>query len=411
MKKVESYDKFFSEKEKEQIIKDYVENVLSIREVCKKYGIGSKVWVRKLLGENIRKFSEANKIAHKKHPESYKQSKETKDKIRQARLRWMKEHPEQTAWRLRNMSYPEKCFKKILEDNGLDKKYLIYREYSVFPYFIDFAFINEKVAVEIDGSQHLLEDRKKKDEEKDKLLLSKGWKVLRIAAVEVTHDGSKALNAVLNMLEESTIEYETVGILKAPKTKIKRCGTTQNKIERIKKVGILRASKERKKAVRGEDGLTDKQRLNAFNQRRVERPSKEELWKLVKSTPFETIGRNYGVNGNSVKKWCKQYNLPYRKKDIDQLIGKEHKYSKELHICLRCGKEYYTDNHNSKFCCDDCYKAYIKENGLLDKENRKKSYLWVYKSNKNGIVINKRVGKDEIEEYVAQGWIRGRKLS
>ena len=93
------------------------------------------------------------------------------------------------------------------------------------------------------------------------------------------------------------------------------------------------------------------------------------------------------------------------------MIGKEHKYSKELHICLRCGKEYYTDNHNSKFCCDDCYKAYIKENGLLDKENRKKSYLWVYKSNKNGIVINKRVGKDEIEEYVAQGWIRGRKLS
>jgi len=410
MKKVESYDKFFSEKEKEQIIKDYVENVLSIREVCKKYGIGSKVWVRKLLGENIRKFSEANKIAHKKHPESYKQSKETKDKIRQARLRWMKEHPEQTAWRLRNMSYPEKCFKKILEDNGLDKKYLIYREYSVFPYFIDFAFINEKVAVEIDGSQHLLEDRKKKDEEKDKLLLSKGWKVLRIAAVEVTHDGSKALNTVLNMLEESTIEYETVGILKAPKTKIKRCGTTQNKIERIKKVGILRASKERKKAVRGEDGLTDKQRLNAFNQRRVERPSKEELWKLVKSTPFETIGRNYGVNGNSVKKWCKQYNLPYRKKDIDQLIGKEHKYSKELHICLRCGKEYYTDNHNNKFCCDDCYKAYIKENGLLDKENRKKSYLWVYKSNENGIVINKRVGKDEIEEYITQGWIRGRKL-
>ena len=25
------------------------------------------------------------------------------------------------------------------------------------------------------------------------------------------------------------------------------------------------------------------------------------------------------------------------------MIGKEHKYSKELHICLRCGKEYYTD--------------------------------------------------------------------
>lgn len=410
MKKVESYDKFFSEKEKEQIIKDYVENVLSIREVCKKYGIGSNVWVRKLLGENIRNFSEANKIAHKKHPNSYKLSEETKDKIRKARLTWMEEHPEQTAWRLKNMSYPEKCFKKILENNGLDKKYLIYREYSVFPYFIDFAFINEKVAVEIDGSQHLLEDRKKKDEEKDKLLLSKGWKVLRIAAVEVTHDGSKALNAVLNMLEESTIEYKTVGILKAPKTKRKRCVTTQNKIEHIKKVGILKAPKTHQKAVRGEDGLTDKQREKAFKQRKANRPSKEELWELVKTTPFEAIGKMYGINGNSVKKWCRQYGLPHRKKDIDQLIDKQHKYSKETHICLYCGKEYSTSNHSSKFCCNDCYKQYIKENGLVDKENRKKSYLWVYKSNENGIVVNKRVGNDEIEEYLSQGWTRGRKI-
>jgi very-short-patch-repair endonuclease len=371
---------------KEQIIRDYIDNWLSLSEISKKYGIKSKSYISQyILGDKVRSSSEAVKLAHKKHPNKFKLSEETKDKIRKAHLRWMKEHPEQTAWRLKNMSYPEKCFQKILEDNGLDKKYLIYREYSVFPYFIDFAFINEKLAVEIDGSQHLEEDRKRRDKKKDALLLSKGWKVLRIAANEVTHDGTKALKAVLDMLEKPITQYETVGILKAPKAY--------------------------QKAVRGEDGLTDKQRLNAFNQRRVERPSKEDLWELVKSTPFETIGRNYGVNGNSVKKWCKQYNLPYRKKDIDQLIGKKHKHSKELHICLRCGKEYYTTFHNSKFCCDDCYKGYIKENGLLDKENRKKSYLWVYKINDDNSFVNKRIGENKVEEYVAQGWVRGRKLS
>ena len=162
------------------------------------------------------------------------------------------------------MSYPEKCFQKILEDNGLDKKYLIYREYSVFPYFIDFAFINEKVAVEIDGSQHLEENRKKRDDEKDALLLSKGWKVLRIAANEVTHDGTKALEAVLEMLGKTVINYEKVGVLKAPKT--------------------------REKVVRGEDGLSDKERLRAFNQRRVERPSKEELGRLLQESNFTAIG-------------------------------------------------------------------------------------------------------------------------
>ena len=385
MKKVESYDKFFSKEEKEQIIKDYVENYLSLRELYKKYNIGSKLWLDKLLKDKTRSLSEANKIAHKKYPNSYKLSEETKDKIRKAHLRWMKEHPEQTAWRLKNMSYPEKCFQKILEDNGLDKKYLVYREYSVFPYFIDFAFINEKLAVEIDGSQHLEDDRKRRDEKKDALLLSKGWQVLRIAATEVTYDGTKALKAVLDMLEEPITQYETVGVLRAPK--------------------------KYQKTVRGEDGLTDKQRLNAFNQRRVERPSKEELFEMVKNEPFTAIASKYGVSDIAITKWCKQYNLPYRKKDIDQLIGKEHKYSKELHICLRCGKEYYTDNHNSKFCCDDCYKAYIKENGLLDKENRKKSNLWVYKINDDNSFVNKRIGEDKVEEYIAQGWIRGRKLS
>ena len=102
--------------------------------------------------------------------------------------------------------------------------------------------------------------------------------------------------------------------------------------------------------------------------------------------------------------------MPYRKKDIDQLIGKEHKYSKELHICLRCGNEYYTDNHNSKFCCDECYKQYINENGLIDKENRKKSFNWIHKENNEGNYINKRVSDEEVNDYVLNGWIRGRTL-
>ncbi len=290
MRKVESYDNVFSAEEKKQIIKDYVENFLSLREIYKKYNIRSKIWVDKLLDGKKRSVSDGVKIAHKKYPNSFKLSEKTKDKIRRAHLIWMKEHPEQTAWRLKNMSYPEKCFQKILEDNGLDKKYLIYREYSVFPYFIDFAFINEKVAVEIDGSQHLEENRKKRDDEKDALLLSKGWKVLRIAANEVTHDGTKALEAVLEMLGKTVINYEKVGVLKAPKT--------------------------REKVVRGEDGLSDKERLRAFNQRRVERPSKEELGRLLQESNFTVIGKTYGVSDNAIRRWCKTYGLPYRKKDM-----------------------------------------------------------------------------------------------
>jgi very-short-patch-repair endonuclease len=281
------------EETKKDIKKDY-ENGLSIGKICKKYNISSKGYISNyVLSGKTRSLSESIKLAHKKYSESFKHTDETKKKMREKRLAWMKANPEKTAWRLKNMSYPEKCFQKILEDNGLDKKYLIYREYSVFPYFIDFAFVNEKIAVEIDGSQHLKEDRKKRDEEKDKLLISNGWKVLRIAAIEVIRDGTKALNAILELLMGSNKQYTKVGIFKAPK-----------KYEKV---------------IRGEDGLSDKERLRAFNQRKVERPNKEELSNLLQKSNFTAIGRSYGVSDNAVRWWCKYYGLPYRKKDIEKL--------------------------------------------------------------------------------------------
>lgn len=45
-------------------------------------------------------------------------------------------------------------------------------------------------------------------------------------------------------------------------------------------------------------------------------PPKEELEKLIYKESFTAIGRKYGVTDNSVRKWCKKYNLPYRTKDI-----------------------------------------------------------------------------------------------
>ena len=46
------------------------------------------------------------------------------------------------------------------------------------------------------------------------------------------------------------------------------------------------------------------------------RPPKEELEKLIYITPFTTLGKKYGVSDNAVRKWCKYYNLPYKKKDM-----------------------------------------------------------------------------------------------
>jgi very-short-patch-repair endonuclease len=72
-------------------------------------------------------------------------------------------------------SYAEKFFMKVLDDNNL--KYL--REYKIVRFFADFAFLDKKIVLEIDGKQHLY--RKEYDKKRDKILRKNGWKVFRIA--------------------------------------------------------------------------------------------------------------------------------------------------------------------------------------------------------------------------------------
>ena len=52
-------------------------------------------------------------------------------------------------------------------------------------------------------------------------------------------------------------------------------------------------------------------------QRKVDRPSKEELFNLLKEKQgnFTQIGKYYGVTDNAVRKWCKQNDLPSHSKD------------------------------------------------------------------------------------------------
>ena len=61
----------------------------------------------------------------------------------------------------------------------------------------------------------------------------------------------------------------------------------------------------------------------AKTNRKVERPSKEELLKLILTYPFTTIASNYNVSDNAVRKWCKLYGLPTRKNEIKEYIKEQ----------------------------------------------------------------------------------------
>lgn len=51
----------------------------------------------------------------------------------------------------------------------------------------------------------------------------------------------------------------------------------------------------------------------------IVRPSKEELFELIKTKSFTSIGRTYGVSDSAVKKWCKKYEIPYTKRELREL--------------------------------------------------------------------------------------------
>ena len=55
----------------------------------------------------------------------------------------------------------------------------------------------------------------------------------------------------------------------------------------------------------------------------VERPSREELKKLIRTNSFVNIGKMFNVTDNAIRKWCKAEGLPYRKTDIKKYTENE----------------------------------------------------------------------------------------
>ena len=57
--------------------------------------------------------------------------------------------------------------------------------------------------------------------------------------------------------------------------------------------------------------------------RKVERPSKEELYNLITMETFTALGRRFGVSDSTIRKWCKGYGLPYKHSDLHLTQGKD----------------------------------------------------------------------------------------
>lgn len=71
------------------------------------------------------------------------------------------------------------------------------RQCPVAPYTLDFACLEKRLAIEIDGEAHDRGDAPKRDAERDRVLAAKGFSVLRIAAQDILNDLESVVNGIL----------------------------------------------------------------------------------------------------------------------------------------------------------------------------------------------------------------------
>jgi hypothetical protein len=104
-----------------------------------------------------------------------KHTQESKDKISRTRIKYLKENPDKVPYLFnhcsKERSYPGIYFKGIFDSHGVDYT----EQYRISTYQLDFAILDKKIDIEIDGDQYHLDKRIVKcDIRRNKFLIDEG---------------------------------------------------------------------------------------------------------------------------------------------------------------------------------------------------------------------------------------------
>ncbi|MDO8640112.1 MAG: DUF559 domain-containing protein [Nitrosarchaeum sp.] len=208
----------------------------------------NKQFVKFALKGRKRSVSEASKLAHKNHPESYKLSDETKEKIRQRQVAYFKLRNTKNAFQRRSngeLSYGEQWLHDLFVKHHVYEKYDVVNEYCEYPYFLDFAFVNEKVDVEFDGKWHFTETRQERDRKRDGYLQQKGWRIYRIAYHQIKDFEINTLFEFIGNANRKHHTYDLIKYCEIKKTKQLERKLKKQQQRQIKRV-VFDAQKNKK---------------------------------------------------------------------------------------------------------------------------------------------------------------------
>ena len=88
---------------------------------------------------------------------------------------------------------------KLLRNRQLEN-YKFRRQVPIGPYFADFACLQEKLGIELDGSSHA--DRAEYDAMRDTTMVSDGWRVLRVANRDLMNHEESVLLTICAALDK-----------------------------------------------------------------------------------------------------------------------------------------------------------------------------------------------------------------
>lgn len=288
-------------------IQDYYDTEgCSWRELCKKFNISVNLLYRmKKRGEFIsRTKSEATKIQLQKNPR--KHSQKTKEKISKIRKDFLIKNPDKIPYKLNHhsqeKSYPEKYFKKCFGNKFIE-------QYSVNLYSLDFADIEKRWDIEIDGNQHNSDQRIiKHDLKRNKILNDLGWNVIRINWSEFSKLNKENKVLIIKSLLNGLI----------PQQKSITFFPGNNNIS-AQEFELYIQNKDRKicPICRGAKSFVSNScnKCHQEQKRKSKMPDKSILEELIITNSMENIGKKYNVSGKTIKNWLNYYNisLPYLK--------------------------------------------------------------------------------------------------
>lgn len=230
------------------------------------------------------------KISSKKSIK-HKHTEESKRKLSEIRKKYLEENPDKHPWRSKNKHQSIPCSK--VKDFLKNMKISFIEEYQPNIdgrfFSIDIALPDKKIALEINGNQHYERDGSLKTyyQERHDLLEKNGWNVF-----EIHYSSCFNINkwtSFINTISNSSTVEEFDYFKYTPKEKYSdydscRCGQTKAKTSNVCST--------------------------CYKQHRKKKfPPKDELKKLLEEFSMRKIGSYYNVSDNSIRRWCKSYEL------------------------------------------------------------------------------------------------------